>query len=420
MNAITFAVMLLAGTVFVARFLSRFVYVCRPNEVLIFSGRTSRAADGSEVGYRVVTGGWAFRMPVIETVHGMATGLIAVDLAVRNAYSKGGIPLDIHSIANVKISTDRRFLGNAVERFLGRDPAEIYRVAKETLEGHLRSIVANLTPEQVNEDRLTFAAEIAEEAVPDLHKLGLQLDTLKIQNVADHSGYLDSIGREIIAIVRRDAEIAESTAQKEAEQAEAEAQGRAQIARTESAAKIARLENELRRKRAALDADARTAEERAEGAARTARAEAELELQTIRQQVEALRLQAEVVIPADVERRAQELRAAGEAAPIAAQGEAAAGALRELLKAWEEAGPQARQIFLVQNSDRLLAKVAEAVARVKPAEVSLVDGGDGRTLPAYVTAYPELVRSVLNAVAHTTGIDLIAALKGETRTAEEG
>ena len=96
-------------------------------------------------------------------------------------------------------------MGNAIERFLGRDPREIQRVGKETLEGHLRGVLARLTPEQVNEDRLTFAETVKLDVDEDFDMLGLALDTLKIQNVADSANYLESIGRQRIAEVIRDA-----------------------------------------------------------------------------------------------------------------------------------------------------------------------------------------------------------------------
>ena len=44
--------------------------------------------------------------------------------------------------------------------FMGRDIREIQRVGKETLEGHLRGVLATLTPEEVNEDRLQFGKKI--------------------------------------------------------------------------------------------------------------------------------------------------------------------------------------------------------------------------------------------------------------------
>ena len=134
------------------------------------------SSDGSRVGYRVVHGGVAWRIPLLEKVDRMDLGTIPIELHVTNAYSKGGIPLALHAIAQVKVSSNAAAYNNAIERFLGRDPAEIRQVAKETLEGHLRGIIANMTPEEVNEDRLKFAQELVEEAGEDLHRLGLTLD----------------------------------------------------------------------------------------------------------------------------------------------------------------------------------------------------------------------------------------------------
>src|ERR1041384_3769843 len=44
------------GMILLFALLSRFLFVCRPNEILIFSGRRHRSQDGSEVGFRVEIG----------------------------------------------------------------------------------------------------------------------------------------------------------------------------------------------------------------------------------------------------------------------------------------------------------------------------------------------------------------------------
>jgi flotillin len=210
--------------------------ICRPNEILIFSGRQHRTPDGSSVGYRVVFGGRGMRIPLVETVSRMDVSLISVPIAVQGAYSSGGIPLNVHAIANIKVSTDHRYIGNAIERFLGRDRQEIARVVKETLEGHLRGVLATMTPEALNQDRLEFAKHLEQSAVPDFQKLGLELDVLKIQHVSDDGNYLESIGRQRIAEILRTAEVAESDATREAEQAEAGAKARGGRSRPRSTA----------------------------------------------------------------------------------------------------------------------------------------------------------------------------------------
>ncbi len=37
--------------------------------------------------------------------------------------SNGGIPLDVHAIANIKVTSNPQFIYNAVERFLTLPPA---------------------------------------------------------------------------------------------------------------------------------------------------------------------------------------------------------------------------------------------------------------------------------------------------------
>src|SRR4029079_3138946 len=222
--------------------------------ILIFSGRKHRAADGKEIGFRVVNGGRGFRVPIVENVSRMDVSLISVPMQVQGAYSEGGIPLSVNAIANVKISTDRRFMGNAIERCLGVSRQEVGRVAQQTLEGHLRGVLATMTPEEVNEDRLKFAKHLGESAEPDLQKMGLQLDTLKIQHVTDDRNYLESIGRQRIAEILRSAHVAESDAARAAAQPDAAARARREVAMTNAKASVQRKGNELRQIKAEVDA----------------------------------------------------------------------------------------------------------------------------------------------------------------------
>lgn len=386
--------------------------ICRPNRMLIFSGRQHRSADGSAVGYRVVFGGRGVRIPLVETVSRMDVSLIAVPIAVQGAYSSGGIPLNVHAIANIKVSTDRRFIGNAIERFLGRDRQEIARVVKETLEGHLRGVLATMTPEALNQDRLEFAKHLEQSAVPDFQKLGLELDVLKIQHVSDDGNYLESIGRQRIAEILRTAEVAESDATREAEQAEAGARARGDVALTNAQAAIQRKQNELRQIKAEVDGNAASEVMRAEAAGQQARAEAELELQKIRGELEQLRLQAEVSIPAEVEAQVRELIAAGTAAPIAADGEAQAQSLAEVSAAWRDSGGRAMDMFVLQHLDSIFNDIAAAAGRLKVSEVNLIDGGDGKTIPAYAAAYPATMAALLDQVQKTLGVDVARVITG--------
>lgn len=407
-----------AAVVLVTIFVKMFVYICRPDEILIFSGREHTTADGRRVGFRVISGGRAFRVPIVETVDRMDMSLISVSMGIQGAYSKGGIPLSVHAIANIKVSSDPRFVGNAIERFLGRNRDEIARVAKETLEGHVRGVLATMTPEDVNEDRLTFAKELKRETEDDLQILGLQLDTLKIQHVSDGVNYLDSLGRKVIAEILRAAAVAESDAKRAAEEAEAMAGARGEVAKTNARAAVQGKENELRQIRAQLDAEARSEEERAEAAGEEAAARAEQELQRIRGELEKVRLEADVTIPAEARRVVAEHRAAGAAATISAQGDAMARSLALIAEAWSKSDGKALEMYVLQNLEEIFGKVADAARRLTVHEVNLVDSGDGATLPAYLAAYPAAIGKLLSEVSETLGVDVARIVGGDGDGAE--
>jgi flotillin len=391
--------------------LRSFLYVCRPNEILIFAGRSYRRADGAEIGYRVVFGGRAWRVPVIESVERMDMRTVPIDISIHGAYTRVGIPLKVRAVALVKVSSDPETVMNAVERFLGRGREEIQRVARETLEGNLRGVLATLTPEEVNEDRLKFAESLSQEVEEDLSKLGLHLDILKIQHVTDDAKYLDSIGRGQIAKVIQDAEIAESNARNEAAKEAAAAEMRAKVAEARAEQAIAQERNALRRVLAELEADAKSVEERSEAAAQAAEATSLQALETVRRELEALRLQAEVVIPFEIRRDADTEAAAGQAAAIAENGRATAESLRLVAEAWAKAGPQAKDMFLINRIEEITQIVVDGVQKVRVDQTHVVDT-DGRALPQLAAAYPAAVAEVLKTLFTTTGVDIGALLVG--------
>lgn len=384
--------------------------ICNPNEILIISGRKYKNQRGQEVGYRVIFGGRTLVIPILERVERMDMTTMPIPVEVTNAYASGGTPLNIQAIANVKISSNSSVVGNAIERFLGRNQSEIRRVVRETLEGNLRGVVALLTPEQVNEDRLNFAERIAADVAKDLTKLGLQLDTLKIQSVTDDVDYLSSIGRRQIANIVRDAEIAEAETIGEADRIEADCQKTAEIAKTQALTVVQQKQNELRKIKAELEQRAKSEEERTAAAAKEARARAEQQLQTVRSELERLRLEADAVLPADAEKQAQELHAKGDAAALAENAKAAALVNEMLSKVWKETGVDATEVFLIQQIEMVLKEAAEIPNRLHLKNVNVIDNGDGKSLASLINVYPEVVRQFLDRVDQTLGIDVTGTL----------
>ena len=385
----------------------RFLYICGPDQILVFSGRKVRLPDGTMSRYTILHGGRGLRRPFLEDVRPMDMRMFPVEILVREAYSKGGIPLAVQAIANVKLSSDPIAVRNAVERFLNANHAQIATAAQQTLEGVLREVISQLTPEEVNEDRLKFAESLVESAQDDLHKLGLQLDVLKVQHVADDQNYLVNLGRPRIATMLRDAQNAESAADQAVAEATAEARRSAEMATKIAETEVLQSKNSAAAELAKLDAQAQQVENQAQMAVETERSRAEQKLQELRSELERLRLHCDVVLPAEAQRKAAELKARGEAAPAVENGKAAAEALRAVAGEWSAAGEMGRDVYVLQQLRALATAAADRVAGAQIGTIKIV-AGDEDAFGTVLASYPVAVARVLRETASALGIDLDA------------
>ena len=378
--------------------LRQLYYICQPSEVLIFSGLRRHIGSGQQVGYRTVRGGSALRIPVLEEVARLDLSNMTIDLRVENAYSKGGIPLNVSGVANIKISGDEPGIHNAIERLIGKEQDEIRHIAKETLEGNLRGVMASLTPEQLNEDKVTFARTLLEEAEDDLQKLGLVLDTLQIQNISDDVRYLDSIGRKQLVELKRDSRIAEAEAKSQSSVKQAENERITSLRRLDKELAIATAEAEKRVKDALTRREALVAEVEAKVGAELARAEAEIPVQQERIKQITEQLQADVIAPAESECKTMMAAAKGQAATIVEQGRSQAEGLRELVESLKHSGDDAKRLFLLQKLEPLLTMLSDTVQPIEVEEVNLIGEREGHANLSLAT--------LLKQFQETTGLRL--------------
>jgi flotillin len=440
---ITVAIISAIGIIVIASIISRFLLISHPNEVIILSGRKRRLADGSIVGYRLIRGGRTIRIPIIEKAARMSLETIPLELAVKNAYSKGGIPLNIEAVANVKVDSTEPTFGNAVERFLTKKDAEVHKIAKDTLEGNLRGVLALLTPEEVNEDRLKFAASLIDEADNDLKQLGLHLDTLKIQNISDEAGYLNSVGRRKTAEVVTAARKAEAETKAEAEEAEANAGQRAEIAKAKaqleiqaaqidtdrevkvkhaiSERQIEEEKNNLRVKKAELEKIAIIKEEEAKISGLKARAQFEQEVEQERIVLQQKRLMADVIEPARAKKQAMELEAKGMAAPILENGQAKLQILMETIKTYQTAKGEGEKIFMLNMLPEIIKQITDTVGEIIIDKISVIDtgGSNGQTgVARLVNQMPAAVLSLVEQIENATGVNILSHLQKQNPPAE--
>jgi flotillin len=214
-----------------------------PNEVLVVSGRGR---------VKFVTGGADMVVPLFHTWNSLSLEVMTLDVTTPEVYTGQGVSIIVDGVAQIKIRKDEASLHAAAERFLGKNPAEIAKIALETVQGHLRAILGTLSVEEIYKNRDQFAQRVQEISAGDLANMGLGIDSFTIRDIRDKHGYLEALGKPQIAGVKRDAAIAEAVAAKEA----AIAQANAERETREKQAEAQRLAQEAEAKRDASIAEA--------------------------------------------------------------------------------------------------------------------------------------------------------------------
>jgi len=344
---------LLAFFIAMALFSRNYLKVA-PNTVAVLSGRKRKLSDGRAVGYRMVRGGAALRIPLLEKVDYLSLNVFTIPLEIKRAYTMQGVPISVKAIANVKIRGDEASLHAAAERFLGMTQVQVQQVIFQTLEGHLRSILGTLTVEEINNDRQSFAQKLTSEAAVDLEKMGIGVDVLTIQEISDEEDYLNALGRRRTAEVKRDAVIGEAEAQRDAKIKSALALQEGERARFNADASIAEAQRDFNIRQAQYQAEVETEKAKAAQAGPLSDARAkqgvvaeEVKIQKTRtqemisvQEQEVLRktkeLEATVIKPADADRQAAVVRAEASKQSAVLEAEGRRSALIALAEAEQE------------------------------------------------------------------------------------
>ncbi|MGB0715339.1 MAG: flotillin family protein, partial [Phycisphaerae bacterium] len=383
--------------------------VGNPSEMLIISGK--RQKDGK--GYRTLIGGRTVVLPIIEKVSRLSLRNMQVQLEVK-AQAGGGtmMPVLVNGVANVKVSSHPDERANAIERFLDQPSMELQRVARETLEGGLRAVIGKMTPEEIVEDRDKFVQTVMHEVTDDFRKLGLLIDSVNIQNVADEQQYLDSISRKATAEVKAAARKteAEQAAEASIKEAEAEAASRRAKATRDAEAKATEAESLQKSEQARLEAEKAIAE--TDNALRIRKAELareaalkEAQQQEAAQKAEEARLNATHVASAMAQRDIAKAKAEGEAATVLEEGKARAAAIEQIGEAIAR-NPEAINVMMLELMPDVVKEVAKSVNNIALGEVTVIDGGNGQAMAGASMGRARALSETLAMVENIVGVDL--------------
>lgn len=277
----------LAVTALVIAFFAIIIFIAKrirrvpPNEALIIVGRgAGRKAAATVSGQRVVVGGRVFVWPILQQGFSISLEQRQIGIVVEGV-DKNRIKIAIRASINFKVRGDEEGVRRAGQRFLSQQ-GTLTEIIKESLEGSLRSIVGDMTIEQIISDRKGLSDRVVDSTKQDLSEQGLQVDLLNISDISTPgSDYLANLGRAENARARQVAEVSEAEAQRASEFASIEAQE--QVAERRKAFEL---------KQATIKAQTDRANAEANAAGQLARAEQDRLVAT--QQREALAEQAKV------------------------------------------------------------------------------------------------------------------------------
>jgi flotillin len=319
-------VALLLFTAFIG-FLTRYKR-CPSDRVLVVYGRVGEGRSA-----RCMHGGAAFILPIVQDYQFLDLRPMSIDIQLNNALSKQNIRVSVPSTFTIGITTDPDKMGNAAERLLGFNNAQITQLAKEIIFGQMRQVVATMRIEEINADRDQLIVAITNNVSTELEKVGLRLINVNIQDVTDESGYIEALGKEAsakaiadakikVAQAERDAEIGKAVADKEMTISVAGAQADATQGKNQAQQQIAQSNSDLRIKQAEAARTAQVAENVAKADVERQTFDAEAKAQEARAEMQRKQQYAERVVPAEIAKEAVIVNAQAEAQRVTIAAEA--------------------------------------------------------------------------------------------------
>jgi flotillin len=239
LTGLVMALLLGTGVIVLLMSFARRYKRCPSNKILVIYGKTGNGVA------RCIHGGASFVWPLIQAYEYLDLEPFVVPIDLKSALSAENIRVTVPTTVTAAISTESGVMENAAIRLLGLTDQQIRDQAQDIILGQMRSVIATMRIEEINQDRQAFLSKVNEAVSGELEKIGLHLVNVNIKDIEDDSGYIVALGRRAaaeainqanidvaeqekkgqigVATRQRDQRVAVSAANAEAEVGEAEA-----------------------------------------------------------------------------------------------------------------------------------------------------------------------------------------------------
>lgn len=428
---------------------------CPSDKILVIYGKVGKNKEGAIRSAKCIHGGAGFIWPIIQDYRFLDLKPMSIEVMLQNALSKQNIRVDVPSIFTVAISTEPSTMQNAAERLLGLKNDAITSLAKDIIFGQLRLVIATMEIEEINSDRDKFLSNVTANVEAELKKIGLRLINVNVTDINDESGYIEALGKEAaakavndakksVAEKDRDGSIGEANAKRDERIEVAEANASAVEGENKSQITIVMSEAIKREKEAEANKKAIAAEKVQKAKALEEAYSAEEEAEKARASREKATQEADIIIPAEIEKQKAQIdanaeaektriKAKGEADAIFAKMEAEARGLKEIMskqaegfeKIVEAAGGDAQKAVMLMIADKLpelIATQVEAIKGIKIDKVTVWDSmSNGNGTPSTANFLSGILKSVppLKDMFNMAGMDLPEYLAGKKKESED-
>jgi len=416
------------------------IVTCGPNEALVISGMF-QGNSGT-----FLTGGRAIVCPGIQTLQRVSLNTMTLSITTPKVYTSQGVAIGVVGTAQVKINgSNEEMLHYAAEQFGSKSQDEVLRICMETMEGHQRAIIGNMTVEGMIKDRKTFSEKVFETASIDLHNMGIMVMSYTIKDIQDEEGYLASLGQAQTAQVKKNATMGEAEARRDATIASAYAEEQRMAAKLTNDTEIARAKRDFELKKATYDVEVNTAKAEAEMAYSLQASKVQARIMEEEMQVKVVERQQEikiqeqeitrrereldskikkpaeaekyrlekiaeaerirVVLEAEAQAEVQAVRGEAEAYAIEAKAKAEAEQMARKADAWKEYKEAALVDMMMQIMPKVAAEIGGPISQTK--KITMVSTGDGPFGASKITGeVMDIMASLPETVKAMTGVDI--------------
>lgn len=242
-------IFIILAIIFIIAFIYFSFVSASPGEIKVISGPK---------GQRVIHGKTGWKIPLLERVDKMTAEMISIDAKTSDFVPTNDfINVKVDAAVKVRIGTDKPELFKAATRnFLYKSTDVMASEVRDTIEGHLRSIIGQMELKKIIQDRATFSEKVQENATKDLEDMGLEIVAFNVQAVNDENGVIQNLGIDNTEQIRKTAAKAKAIAIQEIAEQQAMSDKAANDARVAADLEIAQKNNELAIRQSELKVEA--------------------------------------------------------------------------------------------------------------------------------------------------------------------